>query len=248
MARNKAVAKSRPTDLVAGEVPDYIKQGSARGSENVTTEDLVIPRLEIVQALSPCIDESDAAYIEGAKPGMLFNSVTRELYGDSVIFIPVLFKQQYLLWRDRKKGGGFAGAYDSEIEAKAAIKEQNDPDNWEALKTAQHFGLLVEGDSWKMDEAVISMARTKLKISRNFNSLVRINGGDRFSRAYVVSAVQEQNNEGQKYYNFSIKNFGWAPQQVYTAAEKMYEAVASGERTIVADTSADDEVAESAEF
>ena len=130
--RNKAVAQKRSQDVISGDVPDYIKQGQTRGSENVTTEDLVIPRLEIAQALSPCIDKTDSAFIEGCEPGMLFNSVTRELYGESVIFVPVLFKPEYLLWRDRKKGGGFGGSYDTKAEALAEIEDLDDPDNWVA--------------------------------------------------------------------------------------------------------------------
>ena len=67
-------------------VPAYIKQqeGIARGSEDVGQEDLTIPRLELVQALSPCRDEDDAAYIDGAKEGLLYNNVSRKLYGTSV--------------------------------------------------------------------------------------------------------------------------------------------------------------------
>jgi hypothetical protein len=237
MKRSKAVSKRDDTFVVdqGAETPDYIKQGVARGTENVTTEDLVIPRLELVQALSPCLDENDAAYIEGAKVGLMFNSVTRELYGDSVPFIPVLFKSQYLLWRDRNKGGGFAGAIND-------MEDADDRPNWEALRTGQHFGLIVKNVKGDMEEAVLSMAKTKLKVSRNFNSLIRLNGGDSFARTYIVSSVQEANTKGDKYQNFSIKNYGWAPQAVYLAAEEMYNAVTSGNRVIVADTSADDEV------
>lgn len=243
MRGNKAVAQKSSQDVMSADTPDYIKQGASRGSENVTTDDLVIPRLEIAQALSPCVDKDDPMYIEGAEPGMLFNSVTRELYGESVPFIPVLFKPEYLLWRDRKKGGGFGGAYDSISDANDEIGKREDPDNWEATQTAQHFGLIPHS-SGMLEEVVISMARTKLKVSRNFNSLIRINGGDRFSRVYAVSAVSETNNEGQKYYNFNVKNFSWSPEEAYLAAEKMYESVASGDRIIEADRSDMDEATE----
>ncbi len=241
--RNKAVAKAAETFVVQQEeAPDYIKRDGARGSENVTTEDLVIPRLEIAQALSPCVDKEEAAYIDGATPGMLYNSVTRQLYGDSVPFIPVLFKKEYLLWRDRKKGGGFAGAHIDAKAAALAAQEQENPEEWEALETAQHFGLIPMPNG-KLEEVCISMAKTKLKVSRNFNSLIRINGGDRFSRCYMVSAVSELNNEGKKYHNFNVKNFGWAKQNIYMAAEEMFESVTSGDRIIEADRSDTDDVA-----
>lgn len=247
MARKStAVAGAQDNAVVqAGDdaqLPAYMRQDSARGSENVTTDDLIIPRLEIAQALSPCVDEGDPAYIEGCKPGMLFNSVTRKLYGDSVIFVPVLFMNQYLCWRDRDKGGGFAGAHDTIEQARAAIAEQPDPQEWEPQQTGQHFGLIVLNANGDTEEIVISMAKTKLKVSRNFNSLIRINGGDRFSRAYVVAGVEEKNNKGEKYKNFSIKNFGFPSEPIYLAAERMYESVTSGDRVIEADTTFTEEV------
>lgn len=251
--RSNTVAKSEPADLVVLadrdiEVPAYIKhKGPARGSENVTSDDLVIPRLEITQALSPCIDKGDPSYIPGAEAGMLFNSVTRQLYGDTVIFIPVVFKQEYLLWRDRKKGGGFAGAHPDIDAANAAIQQLDDPENWEAIPTAQHFGLLISDSTGSFEETVISMAKTKLKVSRKFNTLIRMNEGDRFSRAYLVSAVQEQNNEGQKYYNFAIKNYGFPSESVYMAAEHLWSSVHKGDRAIEADRSEEGVVASTSE-
>lgn len=250
-AKRQAVSKTDEQAVIPADemknLPDYIQQGSGRGSEDVTADDLVIPRLELVQALSPCKKKGDAAYIEGAEDGMLFNSVTRKLYGESVIFVPVLFRKEYLLWRDRKKGGGFGGFYPTLQEANAALaagrskfRDIENPDEWEATETAQHFGLVVLNASGDCEEVVISMARTKLKVSRNFNSLVRINGGDRFSRAYVISGVQETNANNEDYYNLSVKNFGFPGESVYRHAENMYEAVMSGERTIEADVSEDD--------
>jgi hypothetical protein len=75
----KDIAKKQTT------IPDYIlesikKTGGREGLENITIEDIAIPRIELIQALSPARIKSDPAYIEGADEGQLFNSVTRELY------------------------------------------------------------------------------------------------------------------------------------------------------------------------
>ncbi|MEY2824474.1 MAG: Vibrio phage, partial [Pseudomonadota bacterium] len=97
----------------------------ARGAENVSTDDMIIPRIELVQALSPARNKKDAAYVEGAEEGMLFNNVTRELYGEFVLVIPVYYVKQYLVWKDRKQGGGgsngFRGAFASPELAREAI-------------------------------------------------------------------------------------------------------------------------------
>ena len=76
MATKKTeVAVQQAQELAfSNEVPDYIKMDSARGSEEVRSADMVLPRLEIVQALSPIKEVN-----EDAKEGYLFNSVTQEV-------------------------------------------------------------------------------------------------------------------------------------------------------------------------
>lgn len=239
-----AVAAKPQTTAVAtrGDMPDYIKQ-AARGSENVDMQDLVIPRIELVQALSPCIEEGNAQYIEGAKPGMFYNSVTRELYGPSVIVCPAFFKKQYLCWRDRKTGGGFGGAFDSMAEAQDRIAQEDmrSQDDWEAVETAIQIVLVYNPETQDMSEAVISMARTKMKVSRQWNSLIRVNGMDRFSRIYEIFGVDEENSQNQSYKNMAVRYIEWAPMEVYKAAEKLYNSIASGERKVKIDDNYEDD-------
>lgn len=226
----------RPSTAVAARanVPDYIRQdGATRGSENVEMADMIIPRIELVQALSECLKEGSGDYIEGAKAGMFYNSVTRELYGERVVVCPAFFKKQYLAWRDRKKGGGFGGAFDTLEECNARIAEQENPDEWEAIETAQQIVLVVQQDEdsgeYLTSEAVVSCARTKMKISRQWNSLIRINGMDRFSRIYELFGTDETNSTNDAYKNFGVRYIDFAPMSVYKAGEALYNGIASGE-------------------
>ncbi len=237
-ARTQTAVVERQTTAVASsaDVPDYIRQSQGRGSENVEMQDLVIPRIELVQALSYCLEEGGADYIEGAKPGMFYNSVTRELYGPSVIVCPVFFKKQYLVWKDRKKGGGFGGAFDSMQEAQARIaQETEEQDAWEAIETHQQIVLTVNQDTHETTEAVLSCARTKQKVSRQWNSLIRVNGFDRFSRVYELFGVDDENNAGEKFKNIGVRYVDFASMPVYKAAEALYNSIASGERTVKID-------------
>ena len=229
-ARGNAVA-------VPDDAPEYIKRGAGRGSENVSTEDVVIPRIELVQALSPCLDKNDPGYIEGAEAGGFINSVSREYYGERITVVPVFFQKQYLVWRDREEGGGFLGAHNTTQEAKARIMEEpeKDQDSLQVYDTAQQLVLLVREDG-SSEEAVLSMARTKLKVSKQWNSMIRMAGGDRFSRAYDLFGVADENDKG-KFYNIGIAPNGYPEKDVYLKAEKLYEAVSSGVRKVVVDTS-----------
>lgn len=234
-------------------VPAYIKQeeGVARGSEGVGMDDITIPRLEIVQSLSPCRDKKDSAYIEGAEEGLLYNNVSRELYGQSVMVVPVLFKKEFLIWKDRKQGGGFRGSYESMEEANAKIVELvdlgEDPDgSLDAQDTGQHVCLLCKTDG-SIEEIAISMSRSKMKISRQWNTLVRMLGGDRFSRAYEVKGVDDNNDKNEKFKNFMVSAAGFPSEKAYFAAEALYTEISTGERELKVsseqDEAKDDETA-----
>lgn len=242
-----AVAKPASTAVRPRDenLPAYIKQGGpARGSENVDTTDLVIPRLELAQALSPCLKKGDAGYIEGAEQGDIFNTVTRELYKaeNGVLVIPILYKKEYLIWKDRKQGGGFRGSYPTLQEANERIAGEQDAEHLVANETGQQLVLVVREDGTTDDTmlAMVSMSRTKLKVSKNWNSLIRLNGGDRFSRVYRLIAVDEQNSAGEDYKNFGVMAAGFPEEEAYKVAEAVYEGIAGGEIQYKMDTSDSD--------
>lgn len=229
--KQELMPKEQPSTAVAkaDDIPDYIKQGGGRGNENVEMSDVVIPRIELVQALSKCLKESDANFIEGIKQGEMYNTVTRENYGPAIKVVPVLFKKEYLAWRDQAQGGGFAGAYPTAAECQARIDQEEKPEEWEATETSQQLVMVVKQDG-SSEEAVVSMNKTKLKVSKNWNSLIRLNGNDRFSRMYLLHSVDETNTKNQDYKNFSVMNAGFPPADIYKKAEALYDAVRSGSR------------------
>lgn len=231
------------TQESAAVVPDFLKGmlNDTRGSEDVGSDDIVIPRLELVQSLSKCRKRTDPAYIAGAEEGMLYNSVTRELYGTSVMLIPVMFKKEYLLWREQDLGGGFGGAYFTEGEAHQAKEAQDKPDEWEIVDTAQHFCLLIQEDQ-DPQEIVVSMSKSKGKCSRKWNSMIRLNAGPRFSRIYEVIGVGDQNSAGQDYQTLDVKNVGYVSEAQYRRAEQVYELIKSGKAS--ADRSVEGEAEE----
>jgi hypothetical protein len=237
MAKNQVAVKEEQFEVVTNELPEWLRDKAVvRGAENVTTDDMIIPRIELVQALSPARKKTDAAYIEGAEEGMLYNNVTRELYGEGVSVVPVYYTKQFLVWKDRKSGGGgsngFRGAFASEALARDAITQLAE-EGLEVSDTAQHFVLVKCGDAWQ--EAVISMAKSKMKVSKRWNSLIRMTNTDSFSRAYKLSAVTETNARNESYFNFGITPLGFVPKDVYDRAEKLYETIRAGGVKVSAD-------------
>ena len=250
-----AVAANPESNLMvvqSDQVPDYIKQDSARGSENVGQDDIVIPRLEIIQALSPQVKDGDPKFNPDARPGMLINSVTGQVYGKEVMVVPVIYTKQWLVWRKRKDKdgkplqGGFFGAYNTPMDAEdRMMKEGGEAANIEVLDTPQHLCLLVNFNTGSVDEVMLSMPRTKAKISRQWNTMVRMAGGDRFSRVYRVTTALEKNSAGQDYYNYVVSQAGFPVKPLFERAEKLWTQLHEGVRKATMDVTGFDDDAPS---
>ena len=214
---NKQVAKNE-------NLPAYIKQGMNRGNENVKSEDLQLPRIDVLQALSPQVNKKKDEYIDGAEVGMLFNTLTGELYREGVHVTPVTFAKRFLVWVNRKldSEGGLRGVFDTAEEAEEFMNEQPDEDKLELVPTAEHLMLLDDGT-----EVIVSMAKSKMKVSRKFNSLVRLQGGDRFSKRYKITTVDDKSAQGE-FQNISLSPDGYPSEEVYLKAEALYTAISTG--------------------
>lgn len=222
--------------MVLAERPDWMNQDAARGSENVSSNDIIIPRIEIIQQLSPQHNKKKPEYIEGAEAGMAFNTGSSSVYAGPILFIPVYFTKEWLLWRDIKKGGGFGGSFQTEELANAAKVAQEIPNEWEVVDTYIHFVMVLKAgstlDKPMFEEAVLSMSKSQAKVSRNFNTLVKMAGGDRFSRIYQLDVVDDQNKEGQDYFNWKVIAKGFVSKPMFEAAERLYTIIKSGERKV----------------
>ena len=114
---NKQVAVKSKNEIATGDISaDLIIKSAGRGLENITNDDITIPRLAIVQAGSPQRKKKDEKYIEGAEEGNIFNTVTNQLYSDSITVIPCGYRKSYVEWVPREKGGGLVAVHDKKPE------------------------------------------------------------------------------------------------------------------------------------
>lgn len=217
--------------------PDFLGE-SRVGSENVSYQDLEIPRIGIIQDLSPQRKKSDTAYIPGAEEGMMFNTVTGELYRGALLVIPVYYRKEWILWVDRKAGGGFRGAFDSLAEADAFKRTLDEPA--EAIETAQNFCLFSADDGKTWSEAVLSMSKSGLSVARKWNSMIQLKQSDRFGQVYKVAPIQKTNPKGN-YFIFGVTWAGWATQEWYEAGKRSYQSIKDGSKTIARYTYENDE-------
>lgn len=235
MAKSTEVTKKQSTEVAASERPAWM-QDENLGNENVSNNDLIIPRLQIIQDLSPQHKKTKPEYIEGAEVGMVFNTVSHELYDMPMSFIPVHFEVEFNIWKDQNKGGGFFGSFASQAEAEAEmvrlIKDgEANNGELEVVDTYVHYILIPRDGGF--EEAVLSMSKSQAKVSRQFNTMVKMAGGARFSRVYKLNVTEDSNKAGQDYWNFKISPVGFVQsEEDYNRAKKTYEAINSGMRKV----------------
>ena len=188
-----------------------------KGMENVTSADISIPFLGIVQKLSPQLDKTHEKYIEGATEGDLFNSVTNQLLGTKVYFVPCCKDNQYVEWTPRDKGGGLVGMHvpgsefvrDVKSRATDQFKLKTDEGN-DLIETYYVYGMLIDGADGKTVETpiVISFSSSKIKVYRSqLMTPLRTIKGDppMYAFRFVITTVDAKNKAGQPYKNLKIE-------------------------------------------
>ena len=199
------------TEKKSAQLPaNVFEEDAAKGLGNIGQQDLALPFLKILGQLSPEVNKRDGKYVEGAEPGMIFNSVSGELYDGvkGIDVIPAFYKLEYIEWKDRGEGPGAPVAiYDSSSDIMSKTKPDANykdrlPSGNYIEKTASHF-VIITGDS--PSTALISMKSTQLKISRKWNSMmsgIKLKGKNglftpaSFSHIYRLKTTQMSNDKG----------------------------------------------------
>lgn len=198
-----------------------------RGFENQTREDIVLPFISVLQALSPQVDKKPGeGGIAGARAGMLFNTVTEELHDgeQGIVFIPCHTEHVFVEWVPRKAGGGFVGVHkvDSPIveESKKNAKDfgrystsyaeqTGEPSGNDLVETFYVYGLLEDSGV----PVVIAFTSTKISQYKRWNTKLNMfqvpgPGGTKvrpplFAHRVRLGTVGQRNSEGS-FHNFTL--------------------------------------------
>jgi hypothetical protein len=199
-----AVVNSGATDLVTH---DDFGDFAGMGTENVTAKDLLIPRLTILQDLSPQVKKNKPEFIEGAEIGQICDVGMGTVFEGPIIFLPVLFRKDYLEWAPRASGKGLIAIHDNDRILSKCTKDEKGrpflPNGNYIAETAQFYGFNVTDG---MRKCFIPMASTGLKKARQWMTLAtgevlrRTDGSSfmppLFYRVYELDTVEDSNNEG----------------------------------------------------
>lgn len=180
-------------------------------NHNLSPDDFQIPRVELLQAMSPKVAEGSGT------PGTLVNSISNDLLGDGkkVNITIIKVEKNFIKWLDRSAGGG--------IEYRT--KDPNDPrviedikwNGMEKPKCTQYlnFLCLVEGGPMPM---VLPCAMTNYKAGKDLLTMAFFSGGNCFDFTYEVSAKTKSNKFGT-FFVFGVRKVGPSTMETRAAAQ-----------------------------
>lgn len=223
--------------------------------ETMTREDMAIPFIQVLQQLSPQCVEGDPAYIEGAKAGMFYNTVTNEVFdgkSEGIRLVSIAYKASYIEWIPRNAGGGFVNEYD--VAEGASIRTARNDQGMDIIQsgsplgtpgnqlsyTHTHYVFLVRPDG-TYEPALLTMTSTQVKHSKKLNFQIanmKLPGSavpaPRFFGLWRAKTDLNKNDQGMWYtWNFSregsILDLGEEGAAIYAAAKEFARSVAAGE-------------------
>jgi hypothetical protein len=230
-------------------------EDAGAGFEDITQDELQVPYLAIIQSNSPQLEEGNGKYIEGAKAGMIYNTVTNETYDGKVGIpvIPVHREQRFLQWVPRDEGGGLKGVHkptdqlvlDAKKAAKSKYEKLTLPDGDELAETFSVYSLQ-RTDEENTVPIIIAFGSTQIKhykswMTKAMSIPARTAEGKRvsaplYSHGYRLKTKTEKNKKGT-WFGWSIDFDGPGgakaaeiPEgsELYEAAKLFRSAVTSG--------------------
>ena len=235
------VAQKKTTEVVVSELDKLLEEDSGAGLENFTTEDMQIPFIRILQALSPQLNKQDPLYIKGAEQGDIFNTVSGEIYkaDTGVTVVPAYFEKKFLEFALRSTGGGFIKELSPDDKDINLTNREGTiemlPSGNELVRTHQHL-VIAKGEN-EMAPAVLDMKKTQLKVSRRWNTLkngIRLPSGKPmplYGTAWKITTVSESNDQGT-WYNYKLDRITEITKDIESMmleARNMYQSVRKGE-------------------
>lgn len=203
---------------------DYLAEVAGQGFENMSNDEVAVPRLLIAQALSDVVQNGSV------KVGHFYNSITGKDYGEAVDLIVCHFQKVWVEWK--KNNGGYVGTYPiggladvtgdnyRGLEHKDADGNIND-----VIETWNYLVILPE----HMEDGymIFGSTRGNLKYLKGWNTQMRYlrtpsgKPAPLFSSIWSLSTGKDQNKNGNTYYSCSkegkssIVRKGWVSKEVF---------------------------------
>lgn len=173
-AKNEIALDEDMSMVIAGMIDDDMDQ-----------DDLSIPRLKLIQNMSPELNKKSPKYNPEAKEGQFV--LGDEIFDDLVI-VPIKYRRTYIEWKPNPSGKG-AGTFiadhgrdtDMSVRSKCIKNEKNqyflqtnDERNGNELQdTMEYLCGIYDADTGSINPVIFSLVRSQLKYGKKFNGKLK---------------------------------------------------------------------------
>lgn len=197
-------------------LPAFMQADAGKGLDGMGAEDMEIPRLKLIQGVSPELTEFNEL-----RAGNFFHTATQTIFDEAFRVVPIYVQKEYILWNPLEAGGGIlARASDAvhwspssgSFKVKLDKKDGGAQVEWNLAKTVQQSGLANWGtmnpndkdsppaatlmynflfgfpDYPDLPPAVFTFQRSSIKVGRKFITKLKTVRTPIFGTIYTVTA------------------------------------------------------------
>ena len=239
------IAEKKGTNVA--NLMDDLFNSAGQGTETIKAEDMQIPFMRLLQAMSPQLDKNEASYIKGASQGDIFNTVTGQYWEgeQGVVVLPCAFTTKFLEFQLRDTGGGFLGELDPSDQNITQTTRNGSvellPSGNELVRSYQ-FLVLAVGDDGVTQQMICDMKKTQVKVAKQWNTRragLKIKHPTKglfnppmWAQPWRLTSVQQSNDQG-KWFNYQLNQdvlpIDSVPVSAQEEAKELYNRFKSGE-------------------
>ncbi len=226
-------------------VPEYLvlPPGSERpGFEEMEQSDIIMPRLALCQSGTPQRKKSEEKYIEGLDEAMYFNTITRKIYGEKIIVVPLMFFTSRILFGenmgdplpcqalDGKTGIGNPGGACIQCPLKEFGTSKKQGSKAPACTKLYNYAVLVADEQRIVhaeDLAVFTMKSSGANDAMGWNTLMRLRAGTPMYAGMYELFSMPATNGTNSWHAPKVQNAGWVSKDSADAARAAHEAISA---------------------
>lgn len=184
-------------------------------ADNITSKDLRLPRIALLQSKSPQVENQGDKY----RAGMFIDTLTQEIMVSPVVFTPAFVFKNVIKWKPRAQGGGmiykttnFTDDVLADLQWVGDVKPTAD----------QYINVVCLVNNYEIP-LIVSFCKTSLKTGQDLATLIQLSGYA-WKYTYQLSAEKVAKTAGT-YYEYRIKRGELATPAQQTDAIALYNQV-----------------------
>lgn len=211
-----------PAPPQAMALPDYLKVGEKRGTENITSDDIRPPALRLAQGTTPQTKRQQASFIDGLREGMFFNSLSNRIYGEKVRLIVInQLGHRHVQFAPMAEGGGVIDFNIPDADPRTQFSTVDGKRVKPAATKFYDYLVFVVTDEGGLELCTMSLKGTQLKKAIALNTTLKTSKLDSFAHLFEAEVVPES-KASYNWYGWRISSVGYVSEGQYQAAEAMF--------------------------